>query len=297
MTDQTVVPAASSAPAEGETTLEQVQGSNAPADTGSAASSKSAEPSKDETNSTVTEQEAAPKGEQSDDDDDAETNEQDDRPRKRSRSDRYKSRIAALAAENAELQRRLEAGEQPSNDAPKPPKPEDFQNYTDYEDARAAFNTQQAVNAALRESRKQENQTRLNEARSELVEEFMDGVSKIKERIPDYDEVMKADVKIRADISDLILSSEKGPHLAYELAKGNGAKLKELNAMTPVEAARAIGRIEARLSLPTPKKQTQAPAPIKPPTGGAAPLRDIASLAKSEDIGDYIAARNAAEKA
>ena len=252
-----------------------------------------------EANSTVTEPEAAkPEGEaeQPDTDDDAETNDQDDRPRKRSRSDRYKSRIAALAAENAELQRRIEAGEQPAKDAPKPPRAEDFQSYTDYEDARAAYNTQQAVNKALSESRRQDNQIRLNEARTELVDEFMDGVSKIKERIPDYDDVMKADVKIRPDISDLILSSEKGPHLAYELAKNNGAKLKELNAMSATEAARAIGRIEARLSLPTPKKQTQAPTPIKPPVGGAAASRDPISLANSEDVGEYIAVMNAREK-
>jgi hypothetical protein len=291
MTDQTVAPAASSAPAEGQTTLEQVLGSNAPSDTGSAGKTETTEPPKDETNSTVTDRDAAQEGEQPVDDEDAET-EQDDRPRKRSRSDRYKSRIAALAAENAELQRRLGASEQPAN-APKPPKVEDFQNYADYEDARAAFNTQQAVNAALRESRKQENETRQRETRQEMVEEFMEGVSKIKERIPDYDAVMATDVKIRDDISDLILSSEKGPHLAYELAKNNGAKLREIQSLSSVEAARAIGRIEARLSLPQPKKQTQAPTPIKPPVGGASPSRDVASLARSEDIGDYIAARNA----
>lgn len=292
MTDQTNVPAASSEPAAGETTLEQVLGSNAPADTGKA---EQTEPDTTTQDSTVNDAEAGKEAEQTSDDDDAETND-DERPRKRSRSDRYKSRIAALAAENAELQQRLGASEQPAQNAPKPPKPEEFQNYTDYEDARAAYNTQQAVSAALSESRKQENQTRLQETRAELVDEFMDGVSKIKERISDYDEVMKADVKVRPDIGDLILSSDKGPHLAYELAKNNGARLKELNAMSPVEAARAIGRIEARLSLPTPKKQTQAPTPIKPPVGGAAPSRDPASLAMSEDAGDYIAAMNARDK-
>lgn len=245
-----------------------------------------------QTDSTVTEQEAAD-SEQPSDDDDAET-EQDERPRKRSRSDRYKSRIAALAAENAELQQRLAQSGEPAKDAPKAPKPEDFQNYNDYEDARAAFNTQQAVNKALSESRKQENETRLREARKELVDEFMEGVSRIKERIPDYDTVMEsAKVELRPDIGDLILSSEKGPHLAYELAKNDGAKLRELNAMTATEAARAIGRLEARLSLPSPKKQTQAPAPIKPPVGGAAPSRDPIALAKSEDASEYIRTMNA----
>lgn len=256
-------------------------------------------PETEQPNSTVTELEAAkPNGEaeQTGADDDAETEGQDDRPRKRSRSERYKSKIAAQAAQIAELQQRLTAGEQPK-DAPKPPRPEDFQNYNDYEDARAAFNTQQAVNKALSESRKQENQTRLQEARAELVDEFMEGVASIKERIPDFDSVMDAcKVDLRGDISDLILSSEKGPHLAYELAKNNGAKLRELHSMSATEAARAIGRMEARLSLPQPKKQTQAPTPIKPPIGGAAPSRDAGALAKNEDVGDYIAAMNAKER-
>lgn len=240
--------------------------------------------------STVTTQEAAD-GEPPSDDDDAETDGQ-DRKSKRSRSDRYKTRIAAQAARIAELESQL--GSNASKDAPKPPKLEDF-NYDQqaYEDARAAFNTQQAVSSALSESRKQENETRLREARSELVEEFTEGVSQIKDRIADYDAVMDAcRVELRKDVADLILSSEKGPHLAYELARNNGAKLREIQSLPPVEAARAVGRIEARLSLPTPKKQTQAPTPIRPPAGGAAPSRSISAIATSEDAGEYIRMMN-----
>lgn len=248
-----------------------------------------------QTDSTVTEQEAADTGERPEGDEDAETKEQDGKP-KRSRSDRYKSRIAAQAARIAELESLI--GSTPDKEAPKPPKLEDF-NYDQqaYEDARLAYNTEHAVTKALSETRKQENETRLREARAELVEEFTEGVTAIKERITDYDQVMDScKVDLRKDVADLILSSDKGPHLAYELAKNNGAKLREIQSLPPNEAARAIGRIEARLSLPQPKKQTQAPAPIKPPVGGAAPSRDIASLAKSENAEDYIRAMNERHK-
>jgi len=242
------------------------------------------------TDSTVTDQDAA-NGEQPNDDDDTETDGQDRRP-KRSRSDRYKSRIAAQAARIAELESQL--GDKPGKEAPKPPRLEDF-NYDQqaFEDARLAFNTEQAVNKAVAETRKSENETKLREARQELVEEFNEGVSKIKDRIADYDAVMEScKVDLRKDVADLILSSEKGPHLVYELAKNNGAKLREVQSLTPIEAARAIGRIESRLSLPSPRTQTQAPTPIRPPIGGAAPSRDIHALAKSEDVSEYIRMMN-----
>lgn len=248
-----------------------------------------------QTDSTVENQEAAGKGEQPEADDDAETEGQDRKP-KRSRSDRYKSRIAAQAARIAELESQISSGA--GKEAPKPPKLEDF-NYDQqaYEDARLAFNTEQAVSKAVRETRKEDLESKQREARAELVEEFNEGVTAIKDRITDYHQVMDScKVDLRKDVADLILSSEKGPHLAYEHAKNNGAKLREIQSLPPVEAARAIGRIEARLSLPQPKKQTQAPAPIKPPVGGASPSRDPLSLAKGEDAGEYIAAMNAKQR-
>jgi hypothetical protein len=236
--------------------------------------------------STVADQDAANTGEQPNDDDDAETEGQDGKPRRRSRSDRYKSTITRLNARIAEL----ESQPAPGKGAPKPPRLEDF-NYDQqaYEDARLAFNTKQAVNEAIGQTQQQERESKIREARQELVEEFNEALPSVKERIPDYDQVMDScKVDLRKDVGDLILSSDKGPHLAYELAKNNGAKLREIQSLPPNEAARAIGRIEARLSLPQPKKQTQAPTPIKPPVGGAAPSRDPASLAKSEDASDYI---------
>jgi hypothetical protein len=247
------------------------------------------------TNSTVTEQEAADTGAQPDDDDDSETDGQDDRPRRRSRSDRYKSRIAAQAARIAELEGLVSTS---GKEAPKAPRLEDF-NYDQqaYEDARLAFNTEQAVNKAIGETQKQERESKIREARQELVEEFTESVSRIKERITDYDAVMDScKIDLRKDVADLILSSEKGAHLAYELAKNNGAKLREIQSLPPVEAARAVGRLEARLSLPTPKKQTQAPTPIKPPVGGAAPSRDLETLAKSENPSEYIRMMNERER-
>ncbi|MFC0282410.1 hypothetical protein ACFFJB_02055 [Camelimonas abortus] len=65
--------------------------------------------------------------------------------------------------------------------------------------------------------------------------------------------------------------------LKYHLAK-NPADLQRLNAMDPLSAARAIGRLEAKLSLPTANRTSKAPPPTAPIKGGAGPASDEAKL-------------------
>jgi len=67
--------------------------------------------------------------------------------------------------------------------------------------------------------------------------------------------------------------------------------------MSEREATREIVRLEAKVSLPQPKRQTQAPTPLSALKGGASPSRDIHTLAKSDDVSDYIKMRNEQERA
>jgi hypothetical protein len=80
-------------------------------------------------------------------------------------------------------------------------------------------------------------------------------------------------------VEHLILDSDKSAHLVYHLAK-NPERLAKLNAMNEREAAREVGRLESRLSLPNSRTQTRAPTPKTPPRGGSAPAsqhRDLDS--------------------
>ena len=64
---------------------------------------------------------------------------------------------------------------------------------------------------------------------------------------PDYDEVVGlSEVVIAPHITDTILESDRGPEVAYYLAQ-HPDKAEAINAMSPIAAARAIGRIEASL--------------------------------------------------
>ena len=74
-------------------------------------------------------------------------------------------------------------------------------------------------------------------------------------------------------MTDLILTSDVGADVAYHLGQ-NHALAAQIAAMNPVEAARAIGRIEAGIVQPKPRTETKAPDPISPVRGSAGAARD-----------------------
>lgn len=94
-------------------------------------------------------------------------------------------------------------------------------------------------------------------------------VEDAKTRYADYDAVARApDVPVSDAMADLIITSEVGPDVLYHLGQ-NKAVAAQIARMSPVEAARAIGRIEASLHAPKPRTETQAPPPIAPVRGPA----------------------------
>lgn len=107
-------------------------------------------------------------------------------------------------------------------------------------------------------------------------------VSEAKGRYADYDAVARApDVPVSAAMADLIVTSEQGPDVLYFLGQ-NRAVAAQIASMSQVEAARAIGRIEATLQAPKPRTETNAPAPISPVRGSAGAGRDPAKMSYAE---------------
>jgi hypothetical protein len=108
----------------------------------------------------------------------------------------------------------------------------------------------------------------------------------------------------RDDIAEMIVKSDLGAEVAYVLGKSHEA-IEELNSLPPVEAARWIGRLESFIlnnkqqpkTEPARRNVTRASAPLSTLKGGAAPSQDVHSLAKSDDVSAYIAARNKQEAA
>jgi hypothetical protein len=245
--------------------------------------------------------EAKTETEQQDSEVESEGDEQPDKPRKLSRYDRMKRRMSAMATE-LDGYRSQFASRESGNDPPKAaePKEDDYNgDYTSYLADLAAFRAAKRIEERL-EARDQAD-AQLSVSRRSLARQWMTFIERAEEaktRIPDFDDKIKAfqDMggKFAPHVIEEVRDSDKGPQLAYFLAS-NPAIAAELNALNPRDAAREIGRIEASLSLPKPKKQTQAPAPVQPPMGGSAPLKDVYAAAKSDDMAAYIKMRNAEE--
>jgi hypothetical protein len=211
--------------------------------------------------------------------------------------------------ENAYLRARLEAHEKPKVEAPVKPTPDKFDDYGAYVEALADWKADEKVKAAREEDKAERARERENEQRQST---WAERAQVAKTRHADYDAVMsESDVPIADFVMAALRESERGPELAYQLAKDPSIADK-LNAMTPARAAIELGRMEAKLpelavsaepdpeevpdvkakaAAPAapPRKTTSAPPPIKPIAKGASTAVDLNKLSGE----DYVAARKA----
>lgn len=241
-------------------------------------------------------------GESDDDaeDGDDESDDEGERPRKRNRSQRYQDTIRRQQEEIAQLRGRQSAGRLTDDQVEArvraiigdPPKEEDFPgDYLAFDRAAAAYelDKRQTVRQVKADAA---NTAAADNARNvERVERHRENVEAFRNRgkTPDekkanakaFDQAMAeartSGVKVAPHVEDLILDSKKSGHLTLYFAK-NPEKLEQLNRMSEREAARAIGGIESRLSVPKPRTKTSAPPPRKTPRGGAQQPSEMADL-------------------
>ena len=225
------------------------------------------------------------------DTDDAEA----EKPKRRSGVQRLKDKVQRLEAElaernsapsvrsNADLDAAIQAEIGP------PPRESDFSDYLAFEDAKALWRNEYALAKRDIRGRVEQFTARQQERVRDLVSDFEEGQITARKSIPDYDTVLKSAAKapVAPHVEGLILESDKSALIAYHLAK-NPEKLDRLNALPPIEAAREIGRLEARLSLPSAKTATNAPKPIASVKGGASPTPKLGEMSMEE----YAAARS-----
>lgn len=153
------------------------------------------------------------------------------------------------------------------------PRPEDFEDRNDYEDALVDWKLEQRESAAKAKSEQDDGRKVFNEKLSK----FNEGVQALAKKIEDFEETLESnEVDISPTLRMLLLDSENGPELAYHLAK-NQDEMTRICKMSPTEAARALGKFEAKhLSSPAQesgetnketKRTTKAPPPTTPLKG------------------------------
>jgi len=121
----------------------------------------------------------------------------------------------------------------------------------------AQYLDSQARQRALQESQQMAHQER---QRQKAVE-FRVREEQFAKDVPDYQQVAYYS-PITPEIADVIMSSEKGPELAYYLGK-HADVAESLSNMGPLDMAREIGRIEATRLVPKkPPSVSKAPKPV-----------------------------------
>ena len=147
------------------------------------------------------------------------------------------------------------------------PKAEDFETYEEYTEALTDWKI---------EDREVKKEAKLKEAQVQKefqsrTQEFQSKVAEFAKEHDDWDDALEdvEDINVPIALNEVIISSDIGPALMYELAK-NRAELERICKMSPLAAAREIGKLEARLAKPSTdsseKRQlkSNAPPPISP---------------------------------
>lgn len=186
-------------------------------------------------------------------------------------SDRDQWRNQALRADQV----------QSPNDA-EAPRESDFDDPDDYLIARARFEAKQEFRKEQAEASEQAQRERTQREYEAMAREYTARADDARSRYADFDEVTgREDVPVSGHMIEVIMASEKGPDIAYFLGS-NPQEAARIAHMPPLAAAAEIGRIEAQLSAPAPKRETKAPKPVKPVGSGEKVSKDPSKMTFEE---------------
>lgn len=235
-------------------------------------------------------QEAAETPEDGDEGDDQGSEEKPQEKPKRSARERINELTRRAHEAEREAQHWREVAERKPAESSDKPSPDKFGSYDEYVEALADWRADQRVAESFKRrdaERSQAAEARAAEAKAQAWHERQ---SNFREATPDYDAVVgKSSVQVAPHVVDTLLDSDSGPELAYHLAK-HPETVRRINALSPLAAAREIGRIEASLSTPAAPREkpaSKAPAPITPARSSAPASVNLATA----NMDQYIEAR------
>ena len=143
------------------------------------------------------------------------------------------------------------------------PKLDQFDNIEDYVEAKAAYVADKRIEEKLSAREKVENERNAQAAQSKSAESWQKRVMTAQAEMSDYDDVVGSSDIVFKDpvVLSAIQESDIGPKIAYYLAS-NPDEADDIAGMTGIAAVRAIGRLEAKLSVKG-SNVTRTPEPIK----------------------------------
>ena len=131
------------------------------------------------------------------------------------------------------------------------------------------FETPEAYAEALAERKAEElvRQREIQKQQAALVESYHEREEEARNKYDDFEQVAyNPQLRITNVMAETIQASDVGPDVAYYLGS-NPKEADRISRMAPLQQAKEIGRIEAKLAAePVTKKTSSAPAPIAPVT-------------------------------
>lgn len=218
-----------------------------------------------------------------------------DSTEKTTRHQRRKAQMEQLRQEKAELERQAAQTAERMERARKfaestqPPKESDFIDYNEYLVARGAYAAAQELDRrSIREIETEatEAQKRMQALEDQRIHEVESSWAEQREaarqRYENFDAIVDGlGVQIPPGMGALIKASDMGSDVAYHLGM-NPALARQIAAMEPLQQAMAIGRLEATVTLPKPRTQTNAPDPVTPVRPKATPGKDPSTMSMDE---------------
>lgn len=156
------------------------------------------------------------------------------------------------------------------------PDPETFDTHAEYIEALADWKVEQR----FKDREAKETQTKEKAAAEERNKGWLQKLEAGREKYDDFDEKMAANVPVSPAMAEVLTTSDVGDDLAYYLGS-NPAEAVRIANMSPVAAARELGKIEAQFvkkdSAEAPVAKTK-PKPVTPVSG-----RATANVSKNPD--------------
>ena len=151
-------------------------------------------------------------------------------------------------------------------------------NTQNQEPQRAAFNSDIEYFQAVRVYDNRRFDERIQQERISAVQRvqaqsFAQKVAEAKKELPDYDDVISdTTAQFSPEVQEAIASSPIAGHVAYELAK-DPDNADYIASLPPSQAAREIGKIEARIEL----SRKWNVHPVAKPSAAKPPIKPVAS--------------------
>jgi type IV secretory pathway VirB10-like protein len=208
--------------------------------------------------------------------------------------EKYEARqeAAALEARIKELESNKPVTKEPEVVAPKE---DDFEDYSQYQQANAKFVAETASNAAyerIAAENQERERTRQEAARQEELQSkkaaFDANLAEKKGNFEDFEDVAYGHQFMSIEMAERLFEMSKGPEVAYHLGS-NLDVAEKIFALPPIQQAIELTKLEFQVEALNPKMVSGAPDPITP-------LGSSEKVSKDEDDmtdDEWLAARYA----